>query len=160
MKCTRFFSILTIGFALAACSPVTANRGNLLDEERLAQIKVSETEQTQVQALLGPPTMIGTFDKNNWYYSGKRTERIAFLDPDVTEQRTVAIHFDDNGRVDKIAEVSPDQQIAVAPENRITPTTGRAMNVIDQLMENAGRPGLPGSANRRQPGTVVGPGGR
>ena len=159
MKCTRFFTLLTIAGALAACSPVTANRGNLLDDERLSQIKVDETEQAQVQTILGPPTMIGTFDKNSWYYSGKRTERTAFLDPDTLAERTVAIHFNDTGTVDKITEISADQQVAVAPESRTTPTAGRALSAVDQLIENAGHPGIPGSSTRRQPGQVGGPGG-
>lgn len=162
MKCTRFFTLLALLFAVtgltSACAPITANRGNLLEDDRLTQIKAGETDQAGVQRVLGPPTVIGTFDKNNWYYSGKRTERTAFFKPDTLAERTVMIRFNEAGIVDQVVDVAPDTQIAVKPESRITPTTGRAMNVVDQLIENAGRPGLPSSGSRRQPGTVGGPG--
>lgn len=159
MKCTRFFTILSVLLLATACAPIVANRGNMLEDDRLAQIKKNETDQATVQTILGPPTTTGTFDKQTWYYSGKRTEQQAFFRPDTLAQRTVMIHFNETGIVDQLAEVTPDQQVAVVPESRITPTTGRAMTAIDQLIENAGRPGLPSTSGRRQPGNVGGPGG-
>lgn len=158
MKCTQILPCFLFALVLAACAPITANRGNLLEEDRLSQIKVGETDKAGVQTILGPPTVIGTFEKNNWYYSGKRTERSAFFKPDTVAERTVMIRFNEAGIVDQLVDVPVESQIAVAPESRITPTTGRAMNVVDQLLENAGRPGLPNSAGRRQPGNVGGPG--
>ena len=144
MKYTRFFWPL-LAATLAACQPTMANRGNFVDDERLSQIKVGETDQASVQSTLGPPTMIGTFDKKTWYYSGKRTEKEAFFKPDTKAERTLIVHFDDAGTVDKITEVSADQQVAVNPENAITPTEGRAMGFVDQIIENMNHPGLPGS---------------
>ena len=39
MKYTRFFTPLTFVLALAACQPTMANRGNLVDDDRLAQVR-------------------------------------------------------------------------------------------------------------------------
>ncbi len=158
MNCTRF--LFLIGFALfaAACQPVVANRGNLLEADRLEQIKPGETDQAAVQKLLGPPTMTGTFDKKFWYYNGKRTERTAFFDPETVDERTVVIHFDDAGLVDDVKQVDPKTAIAIAPEDRRTPTVGESLTVMDQVRESLSHPGLPGSIGGRKPGQVL-PGG-
>ena len=145
MKYTRFFTPLLMALAVAACQPTMANRGNLVDEDRLAQIQVGQTDQAAVQTALGPPTMIGTFDKQTWYYSGKRTEKEAFFNPETLAERTLVVHFDASGTVDKITEVTANQQVAISPENEITPTEGRAMGFVDQMIENMNHPGLPGS---------------
>lgn len=172
MKHTRFFSPAKSGLfaallilATSACQPTLSNRGNLVDDDRLSQIKVGETDQATVQTILGPPTMVGTFDKKSWYYSGKRTEKEAFFKPDTLAERTIMIHFSDAGTIDKLTEISADQQVAIAPETAITPTEGRAMGVVDQIIENMNHPGLPGalgSGASRAPGapgrTVGAPG--
>lgn len=167
MNCTKFFrpanrrlafSLFSglILVAASACAPVVANRGNMLDEDRLAEVKVGESTKANVQASLGPPTTVGTFDTSNWYYSGKRTETTAFFKPDTVAERTVTIHFDQNGVVDSITDVSPDQQVAVVPESKITPSVGRSMGVVDQIMDSLSHPGLPGSMGNqnRQPGNI------
>lgn len=130
---------------MSACQPVLANRGNLVDADRLAEIKPGETDRAAVQKVLGPPTMIGTFDNKLWYYSGKRTERTAFWDPETLAERTLIVQFNDSDVVDKVTEVDPSQEIAIAPENRRTPTVGESITVMDQIRDSLSHPGLPGS---------------
>lgn len=165
MNCTHFLGLaatsLILALSLGACSPVTANRGNLLDADRLAQITVGETDQAAVQKTLGPPTMIGTFDKKFWYYNGKRTERTAFFNPETIDERTVIVHFDESGVVDKLQEIDPKTAVAIAPEDRRTPTVGESITVMDQVRDSLSHPGLPGAiGNSRKPGQVGIPGGR
>ena len=161
MKCTNFLytALLALSLAVGACQPVIANRGNLLDGDRVAQITPGTTDQDQVQAILGPPTTIGTFDNKLWYYSGKRTERTAFFDPETIEQRTLAIKFDDDSKVVSITDISPEAQVAVSPESARTPTVGEAMSLADQIRESLSHPGLPGAIGSKKPGQVGGPGG-
>ena len=163
MECTNFLRAAALAVSLLsglpACQPVLANRGNLLEGDRVAQITPGASDQAQVQAILGPPTTIGTFDNKLWYYSGKRTERTAFFDPETLEQRTIAIRFDDDGKVASLTDISPDTQVAIAPEARRTPTVGEAMSIADQIRESLSSPGLPGSIGSKKPGQVSGPGG-
>ena len=123
---------------LAACAPTVYTRGNLLDEEKLAQIKVGESTREEVAAKIGSPTQVGTFDENCWYYFGRRTEQYSFLDPEVTEQKSVEVHFDDKGVVTAVNKLDPSQCQEVNPVARSTPTYGHEMTFVEQLVGNLG----------------------
>ena len=124
---------------VAACGPVTATRGNLVDNDRLAQIQVGQTSANDVFALLGTPTSVSTFDSQVWYYVGERTEQLAFLNPDITERRVLMIRFDEAGTVADLAELDADDAIDVDPVGRETPTLGRQITILEQLLGNVGR---------------------
>ena len=132
---------LAIGLtlAVAACGPVTATRGNLVDNDRLQQIQVGQTNANDVFALLGTPTSVSTFDSRVWYYIGERTEQLAFLEPDITERRVLMIRFDEAGMVSELAELDADDAIDVNPVGRETPTLGRQITILEQLLGNVGR---------------------
>ena len=42
------------------------NRGNMLDADKLAEIKPGTTTREEVATRLGTPTQICTFDENVW----------------------------------------------------------------------------------------------
>lgn len=139
----------------AACSPVVANRGNMVDDEQLAEIRVGESDQAQVQSILGPPTSTGTFDPNVWYYSGMRTKKQAFLDPRVSYSRTLVVIFDANGTLDSIEEIDPKVAKDIDPTERTTKTGGRDLTFIEQVIDNFSRPILPGGiGDKRGPGQI------
>ena len=125
--------------AIAACGPVTATRGNLVDNDRLQQIEVGQTTVNDVFALLGTPTSVSTFDERTWYYIGERTEQLAFLDPDITERRVLMIRFDEVGTVTELNELDAEDAIDVDPVSRATPTLGRQITILEQLLGNVGR---------------------
>ena len=125
--------------AVAACGPVTATRGNLVDNDRLQQIQVGQTNANDVFALLGTPTSVSTFDSQVWYYIGERTEQLAFLEPSITERRVLMIRFDEAGMVTELAELGADDAIDVTPVGRETPTLGRQITILEQLLGNVGR---------------------
>ncbi|HYE47682.1 MAG TPA: outer membrane protein assembly factor BamE [Caulobacter sp.] len=128
-----------IAAALAACSPVVATRGHMVDPDRLAEVKVGESTRDDVQTILGSPTNISTFDPNVWYYVGQRVENAAFFRPDVTERRVVAVRFDDADRVAEIQQIGLDAAQEIELVERTTPTSGREFGVLEQLFGNFGR---------------------
>ena len=52
--------------------------------------------------LLGTPSTVGTFDKEVWYYIGRRTEKWAFFDEFVIQQQVVVLLLDPTGKVEHI----------------------------------------------------------
>src|ERR1700679_2437053 len=119
------FLILGLAALLAACEPTIANRGNILDPDRLAEIKAGTSTREEVATKLGTPTEVSTFDDKTWYYVGRQTEQYSFLDPDVTKQQAVEVHFDDKGIVTAVTklDLASAQDINMAPGK--TPTFGR-----------------------------------
>lgn len=159
MKSMPFIALMAFAF-LAACQPTVANRGNLVEDSSLAELKVGESDQAAVQSTLGPPTATGTFENNVWYYSGMRTKKTAFFDPKVSYVRTLVVKFDDNGVLQSIDEVDPKMAENISPSGGTTKTGGRDLTFMEQLIDNFSRPTLPGSiTDKRGPGQARRPGG-
>ncbi len=142
MRLTRTLLLLTAGTSLlaaSACTPIVATRGNLVEPERLARIEVGKTSREEVQNILGTPTATGTLDPNTWYYVGRRTEQLAFFQPDVVEQKIVRIRFEFDGRVETVEEIDRSEARAIDPVERTTPTAGREIGFFEQLFGTVNR---------------------
>ena len=150
--------VLAAGLALTvvACTPVVATRGNLIDDDRFAQIAVGRSTANDVANLFGSPTTVSTFDQRTWYYIGQRTEKVAFFDPDIVERRVVRVEFTETGIVSRVDDLDLDDAQTVELVERETPTLGRRLTVLEQLLGNFGRFNTPSSS----PSTPGGPGQR
>lgn len=131
--------VLAAVLATAACGPVVRTRGNLLTDDVLARVTVGQSTAEEVVSRLGPPSTTSTFEEGVWYYVGQRTEKKAFLAPEVVERRVVKIAFTGDGRVDSIEELGLDEANEVLVVERETPTLGRQITFIEQLLGNLGR---------------------
>ena len=137
----------------AACSPVLATRGNLIDDERFDRIAVGRSTVNDVANLFGSPTTVSTFDRQTWFYIGQRTEKTAFFDPEVIERRVIRVEFTASGIVSQIEDLDLDDAQTVELVERETPTLGRRLTVLEQLLGNFGRFNTPaGPAGQGGPG--------
>jgi outer membrane protein assembly factor BamE (lipoprotein component of BamABCDE complex) len=130
---------LLVALAVSACAPKIVQHGNVPDEEQVVQIQPGLDNKTRVQQLLGSPSTQGSFGAETWYYVSKKTEQTAFFEPDVIDQGVLAISFDEEGIVDnlKIYDQSDGRMIAMV--DRITPTHGNELTIVQQLLGNFGR---------------------
>src|SRR5690349_1100017 len=94
MSTLRRISGLAVAAALAACAPMIDTRGNMPPPEVVATIQPGVTTRTQVSQLLGSPSTVATFNDRTWYYIGRKTETVAFLTPELTDQQVLVIKFD------------------------------------------------------------------
>lgn len=140
---TRRIALAGMGFVLAltaaACTPRIDQRGNKPDDEQVVQINPGVDDKNRVAELIGTPSAISTFNDKTWYYISKRTETMAFLDPDVTDQEVLAIQFDDSGVVDSLKVYGQEDGRQIAYVDRTTPTEGHELSLIQQLLGNLGR---------------------
>ena len=141
MKKRRLYAAIALGAALAtaACGPVVRTRGNLLTDEVLARVTEGQSTRQEVVTSLGPPSTQSLFEDDVWYYVGQRTETSAFFAPEVTERRVVKIEFSPDGRVSAIEELGLDDGNEVLVVERETPTLGRQVTFLEQLLGNLGR---------------------
>jgi outer membrane protein assembly factor BamE (lipoprotein component of BamABCDE complex) len=150
MAMTRHSSARTVwcvtlaGFAapliLASCTPIVANRGNMLEEDRIAQVKTGASSKNDVFEALGSPSIVSTFDDNTWYYVGQRTERVGVFAPEVTDRKLIQVSFDDTDHVKALDRIGLDQATDVEPFEETTPAVGRDITFMEQLIGNIGRP--------------------
>ncbi|WP_029011190.1 outer membrane protein assembly factor BamE [Azospirillum halopraeferens] len=128
-----------LGLTATACAPTVATRGNMTDPELVSAIRAGESRREDVASLLGTPTSVGTFDPDVWYYIGQRTEKTAFFQPDVVERRVVVVQFDPSGVVSGVQQMDAEAGQDVSIVSRATPTHGREMTFLEQMIGNVGR---------------------
>lgn len=130
--------------ATGACMPISTYSGFQAIEERPADVKVGEDTKSTVMSKLGSPSATSTFDPNTWFYISQLTDRVAFYKPRVARRDVVAIHF--NKETEQVASVDTytlrDGKV-IAYNGRETPTRGREMTILEQLLGNVGSGVLP-----------------
>src|SRR3982075_3958071 len=96
-------AVLTLSIPLAGCFSETYQRGYIVPEGALEQIPIGSTQE-QVLIVLGTPSTVATVSGEAFYYISQRAERaIGFLPQEVVDQRVVAVYFDKNRRVERLA---------------------------------------------------------
>lgn len=139
------FVAVSLGGLSAACAPMVGSNGfQVIDAKPQDVVAGTDTKET-VLARLGSPSTTSTFEPDKvWYYISQTTEKYTYNLPVVSSRTVTEITFEPNG--DKVAAVrtlglADGEQIAM---NRTeTPTRGRALTVLEQLLGNVGRGQLP-----------------
>jgi outer membrane protein assembly factor BamE (lipoprotein component of BamABCDE complex) len=135
--------LAAVGLALAlgsgACTARIDQRGNKPDEDQVVLINPGVDDKNRVAELIGTSSAISTFNDRTWYYISKRTETVAFFDPETVDQEVLAISFDDSGVVDNMRIYGPEDGRTIAYVDRTTPTEGNELTLIQQLLGNLGR---------------------
>jgi outer membrane protein assembly factor BamE (lipoprotein component of BamABCDE complex) len=151
-------ALVALGAMTAACTPTVAYQGYQAIDAKPADVKVGTDTKSTVRARLGTPSMVSTFDPNIWFYISQVTQRQAFYQPRTVRRDVVAVSFDkDDQSVVKVDTLNLKNGRVIAYNGRETPTRGRQLSVLEQLLGNLGQ----GQLNNNQdinPGTR--PGGR
>lgn len=136
----RTILALTCGAALlsAACTPVMATRGNLLEDYQIAEVQPGISTRSDVLKSLGSPSTQSTFDSNVWYYIGQETEKKGILDPKIVNERIVMVAFDDEGVVQEAKDVDREHMNIPYARNK-TPTHGNDSTAIQEFFGNLGK---------------------
>ena len=88
---------------LGGCITQSYNRGYLIPEGALEQIPLGAT-QDQVLIVMGTPSTVATVSGEVFYYISQKATQTSFLPQKVVDQRVVAVYFDKNRRVERLAD--------------------------------------------------------
>ena len=87
-------------------------------------------------ALLARLTSGSTVSGEAFYYISQRSERtIAFMQQEVVDQRVIAVYFDKNRRVQRLANYGIKDGRLFDFVSRSTPTSGRELNYLQALFQ-------------------------
>ncbi len=137
LTCTALAAAI-IGTAITGCTPTQNTRGNLLQDYQLTEVVPGQDTRTEVLRKLGSPTTKAPFDDNIWYYLGQETEKRGILDPEVTNERVVAVTFNEEGIVSDVQDID-NERVDLPYIRRKTPTTGNEITVMQQFLGNLGK---------------------
>lgn len=134
--------LLTVGaVALSGCSTSgvlnTAEvykQGYVIDEQTLALVPPGSSRE-QVLLTLGTPTTTETFDNEVFYYiSQTRRRGAAFMKARLVDQRILAVYFDEDSTVERIANYGLQDGKIFDFVSRTTPTGGRDQSFLAQIL--------------------------
>ena len=127
--------------SIAACTTRIERRGSELDPDMLRRIEPGVSDREDVRGKLGSPSSQATFGGETWYYISARKKHVAFYATEITDQRVIAIAFDDAGVVTSVRGYGPEDAREINPVERTTATGGRELTILEQMFGTLRRVG-------------------
>jgi len=136
--------------AIAACTPIASYQGFQVIDQSPTAVKAGQDTKATVLSRLGTPTTKSVIDNDTWFYITQNSSKTGFYQPRITKREVTAIVFDKGG--DQVASVNTytlrDGRV-VAYNGRETPTRGRELTVLEQLLGSISAAGaLPQDQNQ------------
>src|SRR6516164_1877291 len=126
---------LALGLMLGGCFSETYQRGYIVPDGALEQIPIGSTQE-QVLIVLGTPSTVATVSGEAFYYISQRAERpIGFMPQQVIDQRVIAVYFDKNKRVERLANYGLKDGKVFDFVTRSTPTGGKDYAYINAMFK-------------------------
>ena len=136
-RAAALFAAMLVGASLSGCIGYDGDfdRGYQVDEDSVSQVKVGATTKPQALALLGTPSTTSTVGGDAWYYIGQKMHRsLAFMPAEMTDQKVLAIYFDKNSKVERIANYGMKDGKVFDFVTATTPTGGQEPDFIRNIM--------------------------
>ncbi|MEZ5921682.1 MAG: outer membrane protein assembly factor BamE [Parvularculaceae bacterium] len=144
--------------SLQGCISYRSNHGYVLERgETALTAKEGVDTKESVLAKYGEPSMIGTFDRNRWYYMSSADASRAFFRPETTARQVVEFSFNDDGVVNTVKTFDLADSVDVKVSSKTTPTRGKELGFWEQLLGTVGQ--LPAGGVGAGAGPGGGPGG-
>ena len=128
--------VAAAGLLLSACGGSFSQhyqRGYVLPEGALEQVPLGSSQE-QVLIVLGTPSTVATVSGEAFYYISQRGEQsFSFMQQKVTDQRVLAVYFDKNRRVERIANYGLKDGKVFDFISRTTPTSGQELSYLGYL---------------------------
>jgi outer membrane protein assembly factor BamE (lipoprotein component of BamABCDE complex) len=127
-------AVLVCG-ALAGCTGEQFQKGYILPPGALEQIPIGAS-QDQVLIVLGTPSTVATLNGEVFYYISQRTSRpVMFMNQRVIDQRVIAVYFDKNRQVVRLANYGLKDGKIFDFISRTTATSGQEMSYLTPLFK-------------------------
>lgn len=122
-----------------ACAPVQRYNGYPIDSTATApqapQIGV-DTRDT-VRQRFGTPSTTPVLDQTAWYYVSEVQSQVAFYTPHITDRRVMVVRFNGD-TVSAVENYGIERGRIISYDTHVTPTRGRELGVLEQLLGNIG----------------------
>lgn len=133
--------ILALASFFAACAPVIDNRGYIFDDEVITRLERGVSTRSEVDNMMGTPSMRTAIGTNSYYYISSRFETVSYHAPEEVARRILAIYFDAQDIVRDFEQYQLADGKTIVLIARTTPTRGRELTFLEQIFNNLGRIG-------------------
>jgi outer membrane protein assembly factor BamE (lipoprotein component of BamABCDE complex) len=128
---------LAAALLVGGCLTQTYQRGYIIPQGALDQIPVGASQE-QVLIVLGTPSTVATVSGEVFYYISQKTAQTSFLPQKVVDQRVVAVYFDKNRRVERLANYGMQEGKVFDFISRKTPAGGQELSYLTYVFKILG----------------------
>jgi outer membrane protein assembly factor BamE (lipoprotein component of BamABCDE complex) len=126
--------LFTLALLPGGCFGETFQRGYVLPDGALDQIPLGASQE-QVLLVLGTPSTVATVSGETFYYISQKAERqVSFLNTSITDQRVIAVYFDRDRKVQRLAEYGMKDGKVFDFVSNTTATSGSENNMLSYLL--------------------------
>lgn len=128
----------SLALGLAGCLGYDGEvvHGYQLDPKLLDQVKIGSSAE-QALVVMGTPSTTSTVGGDAWYYITQKTDRsVQFMDPTLVDQHVLAIYFDKEKKVVRLANYGIHDGKLYDFVSRTTPTGGAESTFLTGLFRN------------------------
>ena len=136
-RATTVAATLGVATTLSGCIGYDGDfeRGYQVDDTTMSQIKIGATTKPEALSIIGTPSTTSTVGGDAWYYIGQKMHRsLAFMPLQTTDQHVVAVYFDKNGKVERIANYGLKDGKVFDFVSQTTPTGGQEPDFVRNMM--------------------------
>jgi len=126
--------VLLLGTLLGGCITQSYQRGYMVPEGALDQVPLGASQE-QVLIVLGTPSTVATISGEVFYYISQRTEQTSFLPQKEVDRRVIAVYFDKNRKVERLANYGIRDGKIFDYISRTTPSGGQEQNALSYLFK-------------------------
>lgn len=133
----RLATLALLGLGLGGCLNVgdEFQRGYILDERLVNQVKPGMSAE-QVLQTLGTPSTVSTVGNKSWYYiSQVSRRRLQFLGESIVDQRVTAVYFNQGLKVERVALYGVQDGRVFDFISRTTPAGGADQTFLTQIFK-------------------------
>jgi len=134
----KWGAVIGIAAALGGCLGYNGEvvHGYQIDEKSLDNVKVGSSAE-QVLVVMGTPSTTSTVGGDAWYYITQVTDRkVQFMSPKVVDQHVLAVYFDKDKKVQRLANYGMEDGKVVDMVSRTTPTGGAESTFLRNMFKN------------------------
>ncbi len=127
--------LAVVYMSLSACTGEQFQKGYILPPGALEQIPIGAS-QDQVLIVMGTPSTVATLNGEVFYYISQRAERkVQFMNQQIVDQRVIAVYFDKNRQVQRLANYGLQDGKIFDFISRTTPTSGQELSYLAPLFK-------------------------
>ena len=150
-------ALVLAALALGGCENTVDLRGFAATPGSIEKLEVGAQSREDVVRLIGSPSAVATFNPNIWYYISETQEYWAYTKPRISAQKVIQVTFNESGRIEAIKNYDLKDAQNIQMVQRITPTSGKELTILEQVLGNVGR--FTGPKQTSNPGAPTGGGG-
>jgi len=124
---------LLAGVSVGSCTQIY-HHGYMVPEGALEQLPLGSSQE-QVLIVLGTPSTVATISGEVFYYISQRAEQTSFLPQKEVDRRVIAVYFDKNRKVQRLADYGLKDGRIFDYISRTTPSGGAEQNYLGLMFK-------------------------